>query len=175
MNSPLPPSTDFSEIWVQFTLQHTLLFFQELQLQPMIKIQKELQIHAPATAQHTLCSSWWITPSSHIITSKVVALLRTMCKVSWWGPKFSWTLRKRQSKVLDILFFTKSGIKIYARGRKMRCYILTPHWVGYRVKCWGSWKVLPQELLCYLILPERYRKKLKCTSVNRYEDSNPAT
>lgn len=60
------------------------------------------------------------------------------------GPQIIMDLVKRQIKVLDILFFTKSGNKICARERNMRYYILTHHWVGYRVKCWGTWEVLPK-------------------------------
>lgn len=151
MNFPLLPSTDFSEIWVQFILPHTLLFFQELQQHPMIKIQKESQINAPTTAQHILCSSWGITPRSHIITSKIVAVPLTMCTVSWWGFQSSWT-HWWKDKVLDILFFTKSGNKICATGRKIRYYILTQCTALSRIQSQMLGKLggLAKELLCYL-------------------------
>lgn len=132
--------------------------------------------NAPTTAQHILCSSWWITPNSHTITSKVVALPLTMCTISWWGFQSSWTLMTRQSKVLDILFFTKSGNKICARGRKIRSWRITEWDTESKTRkvqrsCQRT-VVLP---IRNLILPERYGKKLKCTSINRYEDSKPVT
>lgn len=139
MNSTMPSPIDLSEVWVQFTLHHTFLFFQELQQNAVIKIQKELYTHTQLNNNAPYHeSSWQITPSSYIIISEGLVLLLIMCIVSWGGLSSLSILMKRQSKVLDILFSTRVGNKTYARERKRGYYILTPAWVGYRVKRWGS-------------------------------------